>query len=143
MPQQWLNRLAAGWGNTENGLFRSLERRSADRAATIRTQLDRRRADEIDRFTTNLDRLAGALRQQLVEADTADSELALFTADVIDPVEAAQLRRDRQGWRDRSPPCPPSGTWRYAASTRATRTPADHLFPVAVIFVVPTRMVTR
>jgi len=31
VPQQWLNRLTAGWGNTENGLFRSLERRAAER----------------------------------------------------------------------------------------------------------------
>jgi len=101
LPAQWQHRLAGGWKNTENGLFLALQQRAKDRSVTLRKLLDRRQADEQRRITENLERFAGALRDRLADADTEASEFALFAASVADPVESAQLQRDRESWRRR------------------------------------------
>ena len=142
-PPQWQHRLAQGWANTENGLFLALERRARERSITLRNLLSRRQADERRRITENLDRFGAALRGRLAAADDEDTELALFAAEVTDPVESAQLRRDQQSWRRRLDTLPAELDTELHRISARYADPADHLFPVAVVFVIPRRDVTR
>lgn len=142
-PRQWTNRLAAGWSATQRGLFLALERRADNRRTTVGNLLDRRRQAEEDRITTNLDSFAKSLRQRLSEADDEGTEVGLFARHLADPNEAAQFRRDRQSWEERLDRLPAERDAEVGRIAARYAQPADHLFPVAVIFVVPTRLVTR
>jgi len=109
----------------------------------LRNLLTRRQADERRRITENLDRFGAALRDRLAAADDEDTELALFAAEVTDPVESAQLRRDQQSWRRRLDTLPAELDTELHRISARYADPADHLFPVAAVFVIPRREVTR
>jgi len=142
-PPQFKNRLAASWSNTESGLFRALERRAQDRYATLTALLHRREAEEKARITDNVNRFAQTLRGRLEAVDDVDSDLALFAANLADPTESAQMHRDQESWRRRLQTLPVELEAELQHISARYADPADHLFPVAVVFVVPKREVIR
>lgn len=143
VPSQFKNRLAGGWNNTERGLFLALERRAQDRYATLTALLQRRQAEEQARITDNLNRFAQTLQGRLDTAKDVDSDLALFAANLADPTESAQMHRDQEAWRRRLQLLPAELEAELQHISARYANPADHLFPVAVVFVVPKREVIR
>ena len=105
-----------------------------------------RQADEEQRINGTLDRLQRTLRARLGETSsgTATSPAGgmdtLFGLDELkDPDERRQLTDDRKRWRARLDGLEDERQRELAAIAARYRDPQDHLFPVAVVFVIPAK----
>ena len=145
--------MSASWPKARDGLLTALERRRDERLASLEGRLAKRQQDEEQRVTTNLDRFAATLRTALASADKPGSPYTQLALDLdgsgrdgqreASLREAAQLRADRTGWQTRLERLPAE---REAELARIRRRYADvtpHLFPVAVVFLIPRREATR
>ncbi len=132
-------RLVQAWPRARDGVVSALDWRAGQRRQSLETKLARRQEDEARRVTDNLDRFAAALQAQLAE-EPDDAQLAL---DFADENELAQRRRDRASWGDRLARLAGDRDRDLAAIAARYADPQPHLFPVAVVFVVPRREVTR
>jgi hypothetical protein len=143
VPGHITRRLAADWPSVREGLVNALNRRLNDKRASLEGRLARRREDEERRITANLERFAATLRRALARADDPESEYTQLMLELRDERELLQARADQAAWRSRLDRL---ATEREAELDRIRRRyadPKDHLFPVAVVFVVPKREVVR
>jgi superfamily II DNA or RNA helicase len=132
-------RLANAWPRARDGVVAALDWRAGQRRLALDNKLTRRREDEERRITDNLDRFAATLRDALrAEPDEAQLEF-----DYADEVERAQRRRDQAAWRDRLDRLAADRERDLATIRARYADPRPHMFPVAVVFVVPRREVIR
>jgi superfamily II DNA or RNA helicase len=132
-------RFVRAWPRLRDGLVGALDARARDRRASLTTRLDRRRDDERHRIEQTLDRFAGTLRAALADDD---DELVLFEG-TGDPREVAQARQDRRSWEERLAGLDADRERQLARVDARYADPTPHLFPVAVICVVPRREAVR
>jgi hypothetical protein len=136
-------RLAAAWPQAEGGLIASIDARTADRRASLENKLAARQEDERRRIITNFERFGATLRDALTRGDAEEGTLfSPLEAEKSDK-ELAQYRRDRQSWQDRLAHLEEERDRELDKVTARYRDEKSHTFPVAVIFVVPTREATR
>ncbi|MEU0332869.1 DISARM system SNF2-like helicase DrmD [Streptomyces sp. NPDC006193] len=140
-----LHRLQQSWPKTYEGLTQSIEARGKERKASLIDRLAERQADEEKRINATLDRLQRTLRNRLGETSPgtvspAGATDALFGLDELkDPDERRQLADDRKRWRARLDGLEDERKRELAAIAARYRDPQDHLFPVAVVFVIPAK----
>ena len=137
-------RLAGRWPRVRDGLVNAIDWRADTRQASLARVLAERRQEEIDRTVEGLDRFAHVLRSAL-DAPEAEAENALFsTVEVTKSAEElAQYRRDRRQWAERLEQLDGERERELAAIEARYADPTPHRFPVAVVFVVPTREARR
>ncbi|GAA3755210.1 DISARM system SNF2-like helicase DrmD [Salinactinospora qingdaonensis] len=135
------DRLVDAWPAARDGLLRAVDRRTADRRESLENKLNQRRDGEQRRITTNFERFAATLRDALAQ----DEEDALFSrAEVAkDSKELAQYRHDRHKWRQRLDQLDAERDRELAKVAARYADPQPLSFPVALVFVVPTREATR
>jgi superfamily II DNA or RNA helicase len=144
--ERLLHRLQQSWPKTYEGLTQSVDARGKERKASLMDRLAERQADEEQRINATLDRLQRTLQNRLGEtsSDIAASPTpgtdALFGLDELkDPDERRQLADDRKRWRARLDGVEDERERELAAIAARYREPQDHLFPVAVVFVIPAK----
>jgi hypothetical protein len=135
-----VDRFVQAWPRLRDGLVRALDVRAAEREASLAARLDKRRDDERRQIEAALDRFAGTLRAALADDDS--DQMALFEG-TGDPREVAQARRDRASWESRLAGLDADRARQLARIDDRYADPTPHLFPVAVICVVPEREATR
>ncbi|HUZ52131.1 MAG TPA: DISARM system SNF2-like helicase DrmD [Streptosporangiaceae bacterium] len=124
-------RLAAAWPTARGGLQTAIEARRRARRDSLTRALDRRRDEEIDRITANLDQFAASLRTAIAADEPDDGQLILPLA------ELEQHRRDRASWRRRLEEIDGERDREASVIRERYRVVDDHVFPAAVVFVVP------
>ncbi|MGK3109129.1 DISARM system SNF2-like helicase DrmD [Streptomyces sp. WAC05858] len=143
-----VHRLQQSWSKTYEGLTQSIEARGKERKASLIDRLAERQADEEKRINATLDRSRRTLRARLGEtspdaASPAGGMDALFGVDDLkDPAERRQLAEDRVRWRAKLDGLEDERKRELAAIAARYLDPQDHLFPVAVVFVIPAKEVS-
>jgi hypothetical protein len=132
------DRFVDAWPQLRHGLRDALTWRTRDRQASLANRLEKRREEEQRRLAANLDRFAANLRARLDE-DPEEDLLSLLR----DARELAQARRDRESWLQRLTQLPADRERGLARIAARYADPTPHLFPVAVVCVVPERDAVR
>ncbi|MFF4232870.1 DISARM system SNF2-like helicase DrmD [Streptomyces sp. NPDC001820] len=136
--------LTEAWPKLRDPLYRSLEARSSELGRQLEGRLADRRAEEERRITATLDRFEATLRAKLKEEGDGDGEqLALLSTHELTGHERRQFEDDRRRWQDRLDGLPSERERELAAIAARYREPRSHLFPAAVVFVVPAKEARR
>ncbi|WP_234538383.1 DISARM system SNF2-like helicase DrmD [Streptomyces shenzhenensis] len=136
--------LTEAWPVLRDPLYRSLEARAAELGRQLESRLADRRAEEERRITATLDRFEATLRAKLKEEGDGDGEqLALLSTHELTGHERRQFEDDRRRWRERLEGIPAERERELAAIAARYREPRSHLFPAAVVFVVPAKEARR
>lgn len=136
--------LTEAWPRLRDPLYRSLEARAAELGRQLESRLADRRAEEERRITATLDRFEATLRAKLKEEGDGDGEqLALLSTHELTGHERRQFEDDRRRWDDRLKGIPAERERELAAIAARYREPRSHLFPAAVVFVVPAKEARR
>ncbi|MFC4607115.1 DISARM system SNF2-like helicase DrmD [Streptomyces maoxianensis] len=136
--------LTEAWPKLRDPLYRSLEARSSELGRQLEGRLADRRAEEERRITATLDRFEATLRAKLKEEGDGDGEqLALLSTHELTGHERRQFEDDRRRWQDRLDGLPAERERELAAIAARYREPRSHLFPAAVVFVVPAKEARR
>jgi len=134
-------RMVEAWPRVRDGVVSALEWRKNSRLTSLENKLEQRKAADQARISSNLTQFATSLRSALAEDQDED---ALFSEiDLKDARELKQWRDDRQAWQDRLDRLDDERDRELAAIAARYHQPQDHLFPVAVIFVIPRREAVR
>ncbi|MGN2640572.1 DISARM system SNF2-like helicase DrmD [Nocardia takedensis] len=130
------------WNNTNaaEGLEGAIGWRTRDKQQQLLRKLAQRRDAEEKRIIANLALFETSLRAQLTGDD---EEHSLFSRAVLErnQEELRQYERDREKWRRRIEELPAERDRELEQIAARYRDPQVHVFPVAVIFVVPSREV--
>lgn len=134
-------RVAQRWPKISDGLMSAVTWRKKTREESLNRQLEQRAAEERARVVSALDQFSATLRAALAE----DDEDALFSrADVEkSKEELEQYRRDRRNWQRRLDSLAAERERELAAIDARYSSRESHLFPVAVVFVIPSREAVR
>lgn len=140
-PPVW-NRVVQRWPRVRDGLLNSIEWRKNTRQESLRNTLAQREQAESNRINKVIDQFSATLRAKLSEDDDED---ALFSREEASKTreERAQYRRDRQNWQARLDELATERDRELGLIAERYREQEPHLFPVAVVVVVPKREVTR
>lgn len=134
-------RIAARWPRVSDGLMSAVKWRAKTRLESLRRSLEHREEEERARVKSVIDQFSATLRAALA----TDDEDALFSLIEVEKTkeEREQYRRDRRGWETRLAGLAAERDRELDAITARYRQQEPHLFPVAVVFVVPSREATR
>ncbi|MEU2264568.1 DISARM system SNF2-like helicase DrmD [Streptomyces sp. NPDC019645] len=136
--------LTGAWPKLRDPLYKSLEARSSELGRQLEGRLADRRAEEERRITATLDRFEATLRAKLKEEGDGDGEqLALLSTHELTGHERRQFEDDRRRWQDRLGGLPAERERELAAIAARYREPRSHLFPAAVVFVIPAKEARR
>ncbi|WP_340556972.1 DISARM system SNF2-like helicase DrmD [Streptomyces sp. GSL17-111] len=136
--------LAAAWPKLQQPLYDSLAARARERRASLEKALGDRRGEEERRITATLDRFETTLRAKLREEGEDEGEqLALINPRALTAHERRQYEDDRARWQRRLDGLPTERDRELAAIAARYRDPGSHLFPVAVVFVIPAKEARR
>ncbi|MEU8506450.1 DISARM system SNF2-like helicase DrmD [Streptomyces brevispora] len=136
--------LTTAWEKLVKPLNTSLEARARERGDSLERALAERQSEEERRITATLGRFEATLRAKLKEEDEGTGEqYALFSAHDITAAERRQYDDDRARWQQRLDGLPGELERELAAITARYRDPRAHLFPVAVVFVIPAKEARR
>ncbi len=130
-------RLAASWPHARGGLQAAIEARARTRRESLTRTLESRRDEEIDRITANIERFAATLRTALAEDEPEDGQMMLPLP------ELEQRRRDRALWGQRLGELDGERDREVEMIRRRYRIVDSHVFPAAVVFVVPRQEASR
>jgi superfamily II DNA or RNA helicase len=135
-------RLADAWPQAQSGLLAAIDWRTADRQRSLENKLASREQDEQRRIVTNFERFAANLRDELAKHD---DEGALFSQAEAERGnrELTQYRSDRRAMEQRLGDLATERDRELGKVAARYRDPQPHSFPVAVVFVVPTREAIR
>ncbi|WP_432075988.1 DISARM system SNF2-like helicase DrmD [Streptomyces wuyuanensis] len=135
---------AEAWPRLEKPLHDSLNARARERGASLESALATRHTEEENRIQATLDRFEATLRAKLKEeGDDANEQIALFGTREVTTAEQRQYREDRERWQDRIEGLGAERDRELAAIVARYREPSSHLFPVAVVFVIPAKEASR
>ncbi|WP_432106642.1 DISARM system SNF2-like helicase DrmD [Streptomyces sp. AA1529] len=136
--------LAEAWPALRDPLNRSLRARATELGDQLKGRLGGRRAEEERRITATLDRFEATLRAKLKEEGEGDGEqLALLSTHELTGHERRQYEDDRRRWHERLDGLPAERERELAAIAARYREPRPHLFPAAVVFVIPAKEARR
>ncbi|MDX2817728.1 DISARM system SNF2-like helicase DrmD [Streptomyces sp. PA03-5A] len=136
--------LAEAWPRLEKPLYDSLAARSRERGDSLRERLTERQTEDEKRITATLDRFEANVRAKLKEeGDGADEQMALFGTREITSAEQRQYQLDRDRWQQRLENLPAERERELARIAARYREPRAHLFPAAVVFVIPAKEARR
>ncbi|MFG2452668.1 DISARM system SNF2-like helicase DrmD [Streptomyces sp. NPDC048512] len=136
--------LTEAWGTLRDPLYRSLEARASELGRQLESRLADRRTEEERRITATLDRFEATLRAKLKEEGDGEGEqLALLSTHELTGHERRQFEDDRRRWQERLVGLPAERERELAAIAARYREPRSHLFPAAVVFVVPAKEARR
>ncbi|MFI1372331.1 DISARM system SNF2-like helicase DrmD [Streptomyces longwoodensis] len=136
--------LTEAWPRLRDPLYRSLEARAGELGRQLETRLADRRAEEERRITATLDRFEATLRAKLKEEGDGEGEqLALLSTHELTGHERRQFEDDRRRWQERLEGLPAERERELAAIAARYREPRSHLFPAAVVFVIPAKEARR
>ncbi|MFG2257380.1 DISARM system SNF2-like helicase DrmD [Streptomyces mirabilis] len=136
--------LTEAWPKLRDPLYRSLEARSGELGRQLESRLADRRAEEERRITGTLDRFDATLRRKLKEEGDGEGEqLALLSTHELTGHERRQFEDDRRRWQERLEGLPAERERELAAIAARYREPRSHLFPAAVVFVIPAKEARR
>jgi superfamily II DNA or RNA helicase len=119
----------------QNALVATYEARSKERLKDLENTLESRKSKEQSDITTVLDELERSIKAELQSAEQPE-QLALFSAD-----ERTQVRRDLDALKARLNRIPEEREHELKAIEHRYEGFVDRTFPVALIFLVPDRMV--
>jgi superfamily II DNA/RNA helicase len=125
------------WPDIEDSLVKSLYARMNDRVNGMLSLLERKKEKEKDDIRAILTELATSIRQQLAEADQPQ-QLALFSED-----ENEAYQRDKAFLQHRLDQIPDELEAEIAAIERHYLDPQPRMFPVALVFLVPEKMIGK
>ncbi|MBO1330971.1 DISARM system SNF2-like helicase DrmD [Streptomyces sp. VRA16 Mangrove soil] len=136
--------LAQAWPTLRDPLHRSLEARATELGGQLKGRLADRRAEEERRITATLDRFEATLRAKLKEEGDGEGEqLALLSTHELTGHERRQFEDDRRRWDERVKGLPAERDRELATIAARYRAPRPHLFPAAVVFVIPAKEARR
>ncbi|MDH6228157.1 DISARM system SNF2-like helicase DrmD [Streptomyces sp. MJP52] len=136
--------LTDAWPRLRDPLYRSLEARAAELGRQLEGRLADRRTEEERRITATLDRFEATLRAKLKEEDGGDGDqLPLYSIHELTGHERRQFEDDRRRWQERLEGLPAERERELAAIAARYREPRSHLFPAAVVFVIPAKEARR
>ncbi|WP_309054549.1 DISARM system SNF2-like helicase DrmD [Streptomyces sp.] len=136
--------LTQAWPRLRDPLYRSLEARAGELGRQLESRLADRRAEEERRITATLDRFEATLRAKLKEEGEGEGEqLALLSTHELTGHERRQFEDDRRRWQERLDGLPAERERELAAIAARYREPRSHLFPAAVVFVIPAKEARR
>lgn len=136
--------LADAWPRLAQPLYDSLAARSRERRASLEKALLDRRGEEERRIHGTLDRFEATLRAKLKEeGDGVGEQIALFGDRELSTTEQRQYREDRERWDARLKELAAERERELVAIDARYREPRSHLFPVAVVFVIPEKDAAR
>ncbi|MGW1255458.1 DISARM system SNF2-like helicase DrmD [Streptomyces sp. NPDC002513] len=136
--------LTEAWPRLRDPLYRSLEARATELGRQLESRLADRRAEEERRITATLDRFEATLRAKLKEEGDGEGEqLTLLSTHELTGHERRQFEDDRRRWQERLEGLPAERERELAAIAARYREPRSHLFPAAVVFVVPAKEARR
>ncbi|NNJ12771.1 DEAD/DEAH box helicase [Chloroflexales bacterium ZM16-3] len=130
--------LAARWAQASGPTLSALEARAKDRAASLSRLLEERRVQESDDIARILAELTTAIRAELTVAEKPEQ----LHLDLFNEAERDQYRRDVDALRLRLRQIPGELAQEQAGILRRYADPQPRLFPVAVTFLVPERMLS-
>ena len=119
----------------QSSLVATYEARSKERLKDLENTLENRKSKEQSDITTVLDELERSIKAELQSAEQPE-QLALFSAD-----ERTQVRRDLDALKARLNRIPEEREHELKAIEHRYEGFVDRTFPVALIFLVPDRMV--
>jgi hypothetical protein len=128
--------LATRWAQASGPTLSALEARAKDRAASLSRLLEERRVQESDDIARILAELTTAIRAELTVAEQPEQ----LHLDLFNEAERDQYRRDVDALRLRLRQIPAELAQEQAGILRRYADPQPRLFPVAVTFLVPERM---
>ncbi|AXG81284.1 DISARM system SNF2-like helicase DrmD [Streptomyces paludis] len=136
--------LSEAWPRLGKPLYDSLSARARELRASLERRLQERRDEEERRINATLDRFEATLRAKLKEeGDSVGDQMALFGDREVTATEQHQYQEDRKRWKLRLDSLDAERTRELAAIAGRYREPGSHLFPVAVVFVIPTKEARR
>ncbi|MFL9683488.1 DISARM system SNF2-like helicase DrmD [Streptomyces sp. KL110A] len=136
--------LTEAWPKLGEPLYRSLEARAGELGRQLESRLADRRAEEERRITATLSRFEATLRAKLKEEGDGEGEqLALLSTHELTGHERRQFEDDRRRWQERLEGLPAERERELAAIAARYREPRSHLFPAAVVFVIPAKEARR
>ncbi|MEU2281049.1 DISARM system SNF2-like helicase DrmD [Streptomyces sp. NPDC013178] len=136
--------LTEAWPKLRDPLYRSLEARATELGRQLESRLADRRTEEERRITATLDRFEATLRAKLKEEGDGEGEqLALLSTHELTGHERRQFEDDRRRWQERLEGLPAERERELAAIAARYREPRSHLFPAAVVFVIPAKEARR
>ncbi|MFF7876150.1 DISARM system SNF2-like helicase DrmD [Streptomyces californicus] len=136
--------LTESWPKLRDPLYKSLEARAGELGRQLESRLADRRAEEERRITATLDRFEATLRAKLKEEGDGEGEqLALLSTQELTGHERRQFEDDRRRWQERLEGLPAERERELAAIAARYREPRSHLFPAAVVFVIPAKEARR
>ncbi|MFD0375598.1 DISARM system SNF2-like helicase DrmD [Streptomyces sp. NPDC127112] len=136
--------LTDAWPRLKDPLYDSLTARARELRASLEKRLDDRKAQEERRIQATLDRFEATLRAKLKEeGDGTGEQIALFGTREVTTAEQRQYREDRERWQDRLKGLGTERERELAAIAARYHEPRSHLFPVAVVFVIPAKEARR
>ena len=143
-PDHLRDEVSQAWPRIQQRLTASLEARAKERRDSLDNALRRRREEEERRLNATLDRFEQTLRDKLrEEGDEDGSQLALFGAREVTGTEQRQYQLDRLRWQTRLEELAHERARDLTAIAERYENPQSHLFPVAVVVVVPRREAVR
>ncbi|MCX4438938.1 MULTISPECIES: DISARM system SNF2-like helicase DrmD [Streptomyces] len=132
------------WPRLEKPLHDSLTARARERGTSLESALAARRTEEENRIRATLDRFEATLRAKLKEeGDEANEQIALFGTREVTTAEQRQYREDRDRWQARIEGLAAERERELAAIAARYHEPSSHLFPVAVVLVIPAKEASR
>ncbi|MFE5045147.1 DISARM system SNF2-like helicase DrmD [Streptomyces sp. NPDC056637] len=136
--------LTEAWPKLQDPLYKSLKARGTELSRQLESRLADRRTEEERRITATLDRFEATLRAKLKEEGDGEGEqLALLSTHELTGHERRQFEDDRRRWEERLQGLPAERERELAAIAARYREPRSHLFPAAVVFVVPAKEARR
>ncbi|WP_062428737.1 DISARM system SNF2-like helicase DrmD [Herbidospora daliensis] len=135
-------RLAEVWGRMRPGLVDAIEARMRTRRDSLDNALAKRQEAELNRIAANFDRFAATLRATLAAGEEDDGLFSVIEA-TKDEQEIRQYLKDRDSWQARLDRLDEERRREQEAVAARYRDFKEHLFPVAVIFVVPRQEASR
>ncbi|MGW5055169.1 DISARM system SNF2-like helicase DrmD [Actinokineospora sp. NPDC004072] len=137
-------RLTRSWPRIQDRLMASLEARARERRESLNRALHQRREEEEHRINVNLNRFESALRAKVDEnAAEGDEQLALWEAGQMTPAERRQYQLDREHLQRRLEALGAERRRELAAIDARYSDLTSHLFPAAVVFVIPRKEAVR
>ncbi|MFI6581758.1 DISARM system SNF2-like helicase DrmD [Embleya sp. NPDC050493] len=138
------NALVEAWPRVQQPLYDSLQARARERRDSLVTALAQRQEREEARMAHAFNRFETNLRKKLREEGEDEGEqFALFNTREITTAEQRQYHDDRIRWQQRLEAIPGERAREAAVIADRYREPRDHVFPVAVVFVIPRKEAIR
>ncbi|MFF3497305.1 DISARM system SNF2-like helicase DrmD [Streptomyces sp. NPDC002795] len=136
--------LTDAWPKLNQPLYDSLAARAVELRRSLDRRLDERKAEEERRINATLDRFDAMLRKKLKEeGEDANEQIALFGTREVTTAEQRQYHEDRERWKARLEALSAERDRELATISARYDDPRSHLFPVAVVFVIPAKEARR